>query len=220
MSVRRLARRTAAEGLRLHGGEPRLGRAARSRKYPPGRQASAVIPLLWRAQEQDGGWLPKPAIEHVAEMLDMPQIRVLEVATFYTMFQLAPVGKKAHVQVCGTTPCLLRGADDLIEVCQRTHPRRAAPRLGRRQVLLGGGRVPRRLRQRADGADLQRHLRGPDAGELREGARRLRRRQARRSPARRSTASSPRRSAARRTLTDAGALRGRRAAARNDRAAR
>ena len=124
-----------------------------------------MIPLLWRAQEQDGGWLPEAAIRHVAEMLGMPHIRVLEVATFYTMFQLEPVGKKAHVQVCGTTPCMLRGAEAIFEVCQQAHPSRAAARLGRRRVLLGGGRVPRRLRQRADGADLQRHLRGPDARE-------------------------------------------------------
>lgn len=88
-------------------------------KYPEGRQASAVIPLLWRAQEQHEGWLPEPAIRAVAEMLDMPYIRVLEVATFYTMFQLQPVGKKAHIQVCGTTPCMLRGANDLKDVCRR-----------------------------------------------------------------------------------------------------
>ena len=87
-------------------------------RYPQGRQQSAVIPLLWRAQEQAGGWLPQKAIEHVAEVLDMARIRVLEVATFYTMFLLAPVGKKAHVQVCGTTPCMLRGAGDIIKVCQ------------------------------------------------------------------------------------------------------
>ena len=88
-------------------------------KYPEGRQQSAVIPLLWRAQEQAGGWLPQKAIEHVAQMLDMAKIRVLEVATFYTMFLLAPVGKKAHVQVCGTTPCMLRGSDELFRVCRR-----------------------------------------------------------------------------------------------------
>src|SRR6201988_2419496 len=67
-------------------------------KYPDGRQASAVIPLLWRAQEQAGGWLPQKAIEYVADMLGMAKIRVLEVATFYTMFNLEPVGRKAHVQ--------------------------------------------------------------------------------------------------------------------------
>ena len=87
-------------------------------RYPAGRQASAVIPLLWRAQEQNGGWLPQAAIEHVAALLDRARIRVLEVATFYTMFLLAPVGRKAHVQVCGTTPCRLRGAEDILEVCK------------------------------------------------------------------------------------------------------
>jgi NADH-quinone oxidoreductase subunit E len=87
-------------------------------RYPSGRQQSAVIPLLWRAQEQQGGWLTEAAIRYVADMLDMPYIRALEVATFYTQFQLQPVGRKAHVQVCGTTPCRLRGAGDLIEVCK------------------------------------------------------------------------------------------------------
>src|SRR5208282_4632413 len=84
-------------------------------KYPPGRQQSAVIPLLWRAQQQAGGWLPQKAIEAVAEMLGMAKIRVLEVATFYTMFNLSPVGR-FHVQFCGTTPCVLRGADQLKKV--------------------------------------------------------------------------------------------------------
>ena len=85
-------------------------------KYPAGRQQSAVIPILWRAQEQAGGWLPQKAIEAVAEMLGMAKIRVLEVATFYTMFNLAPVGRY-HVQLCGTTPCMLRGAEELKKVC-------------------------------------------------------------------------------------------------------
>ena len=89
------------------------------KRYPEGRQASAIIPLLWRAQEQYQGWLPKPAVEYVANLLNMPVIRALEVATFYTMFQLAPVGKKAHIQVCGTTPCMLRGSDDIIGVCKK-----------------------------------------------------------------------------------------------------
>jgi NADH-quinone oxidoreductase subunit E len=87
-------------------------------KYPEGRQQSAVIPLLWRAQEQAGGWTSQKAIEYVAEMLGMAYIRVLEVATFYTMFLLTPVGRKAHIQVCGTTPCRLRGADDLFKICK------------------------------------------------------------------------------------------------------
>ena len=88
-------------------------------KYPEGQQASAVIPLLWRAQEQHGGWLPEPAIRFVADFLDMPYIRVYEIATFYTMFQLGPVGTVAHVQVCGTTPCMLCGSEDLVAVCKR-----------------------------------------------------------------------------------------------------
>ena len=88
-------------------------------KYPEGRQQSAIIPLLWRAQEQHHGWLPEAAIRHVSEMLGMAHIRALEVATFYTMFLLSPVGKKAHVQVCGTTPCMLRGAQALFDVCHK-----------------------------------------------------------------------------------------------------
>ena len=86
-------------------------------KFPEGRQASGIIPLLWRAQEQEG-WLTKPAIENIAEMLGMAYIRALEVATFYFMFQLQPVGSIAHIQVCGTTSCLICGAEDLIGVCQ------------------------------------------------------------------------------------------------------
>ena len=87
-------------------------------KYPEGRQMSAVIPLLWKAQEQNGGWVPEPAIRAIAEMLGMPTIRVMEVATFYTMFNLAPVGEH-FVQLCGTTPCALRGANALKEVCRK-----------------------------------------------------------------------------------------------------
>ena len=86
-------------------------------KYPEGRQASAIIPLLWRAQEQEG-WLSRPAIEHVSEMLGLAYIRGLEVATFYFMFQLQPVGSVAHIQVCGTTSCMICGAEDLIAVCK------------------------------------------------------------------------------------------------------
>ena len=88
-------------------------------KYPEGRQASAVIPLLWRAQEQVGGWVSQKAIEHVAEVLKMPYIRVLEIATFYTMFQLEPVGKYL-LQLCGTTPCQLCGSDALKKVLEGT----------------------------------------------------------------------------------------------------
>ena len=87
-------------------------------KYPQGKQASAIIPLFWRAQEQHDGWLPEPAIRYVAELLGMDYIRALEVATFYTMFNLSPVGEH-FVQLCGTTPCWLRGADELKEVCRK-----------------------------------------------------------------------------------------------------
>ena len=86
-------------------------------KYPEGRQASAIIPLLWRAQEQEG-WLSRPAIEHIADMLGLAYIRALEVATFYFMFQLQPVGSVAHIQVCGTTSCMICGAEDLVAVCK------------------------------------------------------------------------------------------------------
>ena len=93
-------------------------------KYPEGRQKSAVMPLLDLAQRQVGeetdtqGWLPLPVIEYIAAYLDMPVIRVLEVATFYFMYNLKPVGK-FHVQVCGTTPCMLRGSDDIIAACKK-----------------------------------------------------------------------------------------------------
>src|SRR5258708_37534351 len=85
-------------------------------KFPPGRQASAVLPLMWRAQEQNDYWLSKPAIETIAAMLDMPVMRALEIATFYSMFNLAPVGRH-HVQLCGTTPCMLRGSEALKKIC-------------------------------------------------------------------------------------------------------
>jgi NADH-quinone oxidoreductase E subunit len=87
-------------------------------KYPEGRQASAVIALLELAQKQHNNWLPVVAMEHVAEILSMPVIKVMEVATFYTMFNLSPVGKY-HIQICGTTPCWLRGADKIKETCQK-----------------------------------------------------------------------------------------------------
>ncbi len=91
---------------------------AEIKKYPEGRQASAVLSLLWRAQEQMGGWITEPALRYVADMLGMPYIRVYEIVTFYTMFNLAPVGQY-YVQVCGTTPCMLRGADDIKAVCRK-----------------------------------------------------------------------------------------------------
>ena len=122
MSVRRLADDNVQPAGFAFTEENAAWAEATINKYPKGRQQSAVIPLLMRAQEQDG-WVTKAAIESVADMLGMAYIRVLEVATFYTQFQLLPVGTRAHVQVCGTTPCMLRGAEDLIRVCkQRIHP--------------------------------------------------------------------------------------------------
>jgi len=87
-------------------------------KYPSGRQASAVLPLLWIAQEQSGGWLPRAAMDHVAQILGMAPIRVYEVATFYTMFNLRPVGRYL-LQACTTTPCWLRGSDAVVDACER-----------------------------------------------------------------------------------------------------
>jgi NADH-quinone oxidoreductase subunit E len=117
MSVRRLAEDKVQPAAFGFNEENAVWADATIRKYPEGRQQSAVIPLLMRAQEQDG-WVTKAAIEYVANRLEMPLIRVLEVATFYTQFQLKPVGTRAHIQVCGTTPCMLRGAEDLMKVCQ------------------------------------------------------------------------------------------------------
>ena len=85
-------------------------------KYPSGQQASAVLPLLMMAQKQNNNWLPKAAMDYVAKMLKMPRVRVLEVATFYSMFNLKPVGQH-HIQVCRTTPCWLRGSEDIVRVC-------------------------------------------------------------------------------------------------------
>ncbi|MBX9575906.1 MAG: NADH-quinone oxidoreductase subunit NuoE [Caulobacteraceae bacterium] len=87
-------------------------------KYPGDRRQSAVIPILWLVQKQEG-WISEPAMRAIAELLGMPVIRVLEVATFYTMFMLEPVGKSALIQVCGTTPCMLRGSGELMKVCEK-----------------------------------------------------------------------------------------------------
>jgi NADH-quinone oxidoreductase subunit E len=115
MAVRRLSEKQPASFQFL---KENLEWAKRElKKYPEGRQASGVIPLLWKAQEQEG-WVTEPAIRFVADFLGMAYIRVLEVATFYTMFNLEPVGKYL-VQLCGTTPCMLRGAEDIKKVCQR-----------------------------------------------------------------------------------------------------
>lgn len=117
MSVRRLADDAVQPAAFAFSAENQVWAQQTIAKYPEGRQQSAVILLLMRAQEQEG-WVTKAAIEHVAEMLDMPLIRVLEVATFYTQFQLKPVGTRAHIQVCGTTPCMLRGSEALMDVCR------------------------------------------------------------------------------------------------------
>jgi NADH-quinone oxidoreductase E subunit len=87
-------------------------------KYPPGRQASAVIPLLYLVQEQHDNWVPRAAMDEVARLLDMAPIRVYEVATFYTMFNLRPIGRW-HLQLCTTTPCWLRGSDEVVATCER-----------------------------------------------------------------------------------------------------
>jgi NADH-quinone oxidoreductase subunit E len=115
MSVRRLAEQQPATFAFTP--ENEAWAATEIAKYPPGRQASAIIPLLWRAQAQHDYWLPKPAIEKVADMLGLPYIRALEIATFYSMFNLEPVGKY-YVQLCGTTPCMLRGSSDIAKVCE------------------------------------------------------------------------------------------------------
>ena len=118
MSVRRLAEDQFQPAAFAFTADNAAWAEATIRKYPEGRQQSAVIPLLMRAQEQDG-WVTRAAIEFVAQKLDMAYIRVLEVATFYTQFQLKPIGTRAHIQVCGTTPCMLRGSEDLMDVCKR-----------------------------------------------------------------------------------------------------
>lgn len=87
-------------------------------KYPDGRERSAIIPLLYIAQKQNDGWLPVPAIEYVANLLSIPYMRAYEVASFYTMFNLKPVGKY-HIQICGTTPCWLRGSDEITKACKK-----------------------------------------------------------------------------------------------------
>ncbi|MEQ1939131.1 NADH-quinone oxidoreductase subunit E [Mesorhizobium sp. CN5-321] len=117
MSVRRLAE-PAAQPASFAFNKANTAAARKwIAKYPKGRQQSAIIPLLMLAQEQEG-WVTQKAIEAVCDMLEMPYIRGLEVATFYTQYQLKPVGTRAHIQVCGTTPCMLRGAGELMDVCR------------------------------------------------------------------------------------------------------
>src|SRR5215210_6075495 len=116
MAVRRLADQAVQPKDFAFTAENLAWARAEIAKYPEGRQASAVIPILWRAQEQAGGWVPEAAIRAVGELVGLAAIRVLEIATFYTMFNLAPIGR-FHVQLCGTTPCMLRGAEALAKVC-------------------------------------------------------------------------------------------------------
>jgi len=129
MSVRRLAKEQPASFA--------FSKATRAKadwwisKYPEDRRQSAVIPILWLVQKQEG-WVSEPAIRAIGELLGMPFIRVLEVATFYTMFMLEPVGSAALIQVCGTTPCMLRGANELMAVCKS--------KIGPKQTLSADGR--------------------------------------------------------------------------------
>lgn len=115
MSVRRLAKEQPASFAFTPDTQARVDWWLT--KYPAERKQSAVIPILWLVQKQEG-WCPEPALRAVAALLGMAYIRVLEVVTFYTMFQLEPVGKAALIQVCGTTPCMLRGAGDLMATCK------------------------------------------------------------------------------------------------------
>ena len=176
MSVRRLAPAEQQPDAFAFTAENAAWAKTQIAKYPEGRQASAVIALLWRAQEQAGGWLPQPAIEHVADMLAMPYIRVLEVATFYTMFNLEPVGQH-FVQVCGTTPCMLRGAEALKKVCKSKigHERHvtADGKFSWAEVECLGACVNAPMVQIGDD-----YLRGPHARDPGEAARRPRRRPA------------------------------------------
>lgn len=116
MSLRRLAEKQP-ETFAFSKANERWARG-KIKDYPEGRQASAILPILMLAQEQEG-WVTRPMLEYVADLLGVPYVRALEIATFYTMFQLAPVGSRAHVQVCGTTPCMLLGAEELLGVCRR-----------------------------------------------------------------------------------------------------
>ena len=115
MSVRRLARQQPASFAFSDATRAEIERTLA--KFPEHRRQSGMIPILWLIQKQEG-WVSEPAIRAVAELLDVPVIRVLEVATFYTMFQLEPVGR-VLIQVCGTTPCVLRGAGEVMDVCKQ-----------------------------------------------------------------------------------------------------
>jgi NADH-quinone oxidoreductase subunit E len=129
MSVRRLAKEQPASFAFSKATKTKLDWWIQ--KYPESRRQSAVIPGLWLIQKQEG-WVSEPAIRTLADYLGMPYIRVLEVATFYTMFMLEPVGSAALIQVCGTTPCMLRGSGELMKVCKN--------RIGPKQTLSADGK--------------------------------------------------------------------------------
>ncbi|RCL03893.1 MAG: NADH-quinone oxidoreductase subunit E [Candidatus Tokpelaia sp. JSC161] len=118
MSVRRLADETLQPKKFFFSSRNLVWAEKTIAQYPKNREQSAVIPLLMRVQEQEG-WITRASIEYVATMLSMSYIRVLEIATFYTQFHLRPLGTRAHIQVCGTTPCMLRGAEELKKVCKK-----------------------------------------------------------------------------------------------------
>ena len=141
-----------------------------------GRRARCCRCSIWRSASH-GGWLPRAAMDHVAELLEMPPIRVYEVATFYTMFNLRPVGRYL-LQACTTTPCWLRGSDEVVAACERKLGIGIGGTTRGRAVHPGRGRVPRRLRQRADPAGQRRFLRGSRRPRDRGAARRAARRQA------------------------------------------
>ena len=200
MSLRRLAPPDIQPASFAFNAENAEWAKATIAKYPPGRQASAVISLLWRGQEQEG-WVTHPMIESVAKMLSMPFIRVLEVATFYTMFNLEPVGTYL-VQVCTTTPCWLRGSDAVVDACKKhIHPHQhtvsADGKFSWMEVECLGACVNAPMLQ--IGSDFYEDLDGPDH---READRRPARRQGAQARARRTAATRPSRKAARTTLTD------------------
>ena len=141
-------------------------------KYPAGRQASAVLSLLYLAQEQHDNWVPRAAMDHIAEILEMPPIKVYEVASFYTMFNLRPVGRY-FLQVCTTTPCWLRGSDEVVAACKKKLGIGIGETTAGQEIHAVRGRMSRRLRQRADHPDQQRRfLRRPRRAGDREADRR------------------------------------------------
>ena len=129
-------------------------------RYPEGRQASAILPLMTLAQDQHGGWLPKEALDYLADYLAMPRIRVYEVASFYDMFNTKPTGR-IQIRVCRTTPCWLCGSDEVLKACEETLGIKVGQLDRGRPLLPARVRVSGRLRQRADPVGRRRLLRGP-----------------------------------------------------------